>query len=194
MVVSVSPFPAWRPEAAQRERAVVADGNFDGTRAYVLGRMDEAGASLQRAIELLSMPLPGGPIPHASPYARQLGAIIGATMGASAALQESLLWYGDLRGRSTLPEPHAQRESAVLAHVLTGMQGVTRADGYARALLETGDSPPDVILDMWREQAMADAADAATFIGEARAMVEALEQRATDGVTRVPARAPSAAA
>lgn len=180
MVVSVSPLPASSREAAQPARSVVAERGFDGTRAYVLGRMDEAGASLQRAINLLSAPLPGGPVPHASPYARQLGAIIGATMGASMALQESLLWYGDLRSRSTLPEPHAQRESAVLAHVLTGMQGVTRVDGYARALLDTGDSPPDVILDMWREQAMTDAADAATFIGEARAMVEALEPRTRD--------------
>lgn len=154
------------------------DEQFEGTRQYVLARIDESIPLLQRAIELLADPVPGGDLQPFSPLARRLEGIVGATTGAANLMQEAMLWYGALRADAELPQQHATRERAVLAHVLTAAHGVARATGFVRAMLEMQRTPAGGT-DMWREQALADAADAVTFLGETRSLVEAFEPRAS---------------
>lgn len=169
-----------RPASLASESPATPRGDageqFEGTRQYVLGRIDESIPLVQRAIELLSDPIPGGDLQPFSPLTRRLEGIVGATMGAANLMQETMLWYGDLRAHADLPEQQAIRERAVLAHVMTAAQGLVRADGFIRAMLEMYRAPESGT-DLWRGQALADAADAVTFLQETRSLVEALAVR-----------------
>lgn len=152
--------------------------DFEDRRTYVLQRLDEAGTMFERSLELLSAPMPGGPVPHASPRARQLNGIIGAAMGAAIAVQEGLLWYGDLRAEATLPAALADPERAIIAHVMTAAQGLTRSEGFVRSMLELGQAPLDEFT--WREQALADADDGARWVRELSTLVAAMQPRAAE--------------
>lgn len=96
--------------------------------------------------------------------------------GATTALQEANLWYGDIRANSDLPTAFVKRERAVLAHVLTGTQGLVRTEGYMRAMLDMGQAPLDD--EGWRAQALADAEDARTFTALTQELVSVMQPRA----------------
>lgn len=151
--------------------------NFEEVRDYVQTRFEEAQLQLGRALAGLDEHVPAGPVLPGSERASHYAGIVAATMAAAAAVQEGVLWYGELRSNATLPDEFTARERPVLAHVMTGIQGVTRAEGFIRAILEVGQSPIDD--EMWREQAWVDADDAARWVGQARLMVDAMVPRPT---------------
>jgi len=159
---------------------------FESTRGFLLERVDAAKPMVQKAIDLLAEPVPGGALKPYSPEAAHLDAIIGATLGSSNLVQETLLWYGQLRNNAALPAPLETREPAVLAHLMTATQGLARTDGMVRAMIDVGQTPLDG-KDMWRFQALAEAEDALTFLQETRILIEGLTPRAA-GADAAPAR------
>lgn len=173
MVASFAPVSIASPSAGS---VLAPASDFEARRAYVLQRLDDAGAMFRRSMELLTEPIAGGPVPPGSDRARQLDGIVAASMGAAIAVQEAMLWYGDIRAGATLPTEFAARERPVIAHVMTAVQGVTRTEGFVRAMLELGQAPLDE--GTWREQGRADAHDGALYATELAAVVAALRPRA----------------
>lgn len=179
-IPSPAPVPRVRPVPLAPLTSATPQANgsagFDGTRTYVLEQFDSAVGQLNRSVELLSKQIPPGPFEHSSSTYQHINQTIGAVNGAATAAQEGLVWYGELRASSTLPDHATARERAVMAHVFTGLSGVTRADGFMRGLLEVGHAPLNQ--DQWRDQAVTDALDSITYLKQARELVEAMQPRA----------------
>lgn len=174
-MIVASPVSTTAPWTRAASAAAPAS-DFEGRRTYVLERLEEAGAMFDRSIELLAQPIPGGPILHGSSRARLLTDIVGATMNAAIAVQEGMLWYGDIRSEAGLPAELVARERPVLAHVTTASRGMTRTEGFVRAMLELGQAPIDELT--WREQALAEADDGARYVRHMAELVAAMQPRA----------------
>lgn len=183
-MIVASPVPAAAPPSAAAPAAPAIPAvpaaarvsDFEGRRTYVLQRLDEAGAMFERSIELLAQPMPAGAVTHGSSRAKLLNDVVGATMNAAIAVQEGMLWYGDIRAEATLPAEFVARERPVLAHVMTASQGMTRVEGFVRAMLELGQAPLDEFT--WREQALAEADDGARYVRHMAELVSAMQPRA----------------